>query len=118
MVPICTFFFYLNAINKRGSRLVGEMIILRLIPPPHRWQVLIDPAEHKDGSGGPADLKELKDLVFPREPSEAGRRQPEGPEPQTAVVVRMIAARHLRPPQSGPQPGLGRRSPQSIPRSS
>lgn len=52
----------------------------------HINSVLISPAEHKDGSGGPADVEELKDLVFPREPSEAGRRQPEGAEPQTAVV--------------------------------
>lgn len=46
-------------------------------------------------------MEELKDLVFPREPSEGGRRQPEGAEPQTAVVVRSIAAHHLRPSQSG-----------------
>lgn len=51
-------------------------------------QVFVSPAENKDGSGGPADVDELKDLVFPREPVELERKLPEPTERQSIVVVR------------------------------
>lgn len=58
-------------------------------------QVLISHAENKDGSGGPLDYEDLKDLVFPRERVELERTLMEPTEHQSIIVVRQRIHIHI-----------------------
>lgn len=51
-------------------------------------QVLISHAETKDGSGGPLDYDDVKELVFPREPAELERTLTGPTEHQSIIGVR------------------------------
>lgn len=56
------------------------------------FQVLISNAENKDGAGGPGNIK---DLMFPRDPSELERTATESAQHEVVIMVRHKIHNHI-----------------------
>lgn len=56
---------------------------------------MISNAEIKDGSGGPLGFVNIKDLMFPRDPSELERTATESAQHQSVIMVRKRIHNHI-----------------------